>query len=208
MNLELEGFQVLHASDGAEGLRLALDENPDLVVLDLMLPTVDGFDLLAAVRERSRAAPVLVLSARSEIRDKVEALGLGADDYVTKPFSLLELVARIRACLRRPTWTEGAGRQVRFSDIEIGLQDRSVKRNGVEVPLTAREFDLLAFLVSKPGRIFSRGHLLTAVWGYDYEGTERTVDNFIRRLRVKLERNPRRPRHFLTVRGVGYRFVP
>ena len=148
MNLELEGFQVLHAANGADGLRLALDESPDLVILDLMLPSVNGFDLLAALRERARAAPVLVLSARTEIRDKVEALGLGADDYVTKPFSLQELVARIRACLRRPSWTEGAGRQVRFGEIEVGLQDRSVKRDGVEVMLTAREFDLLAFLVA------------------------------------------------------------
>ena len=208
MNLELEGFQVLHAADGAEGLRLALNENPDLVLLDLMLPSIDGFELLAALREQARAVPVVVLSARTEVRDKVEALGLGADDYVTKPFSLRELVARIHACLRRPAWTQGAGRQVRFGDVDVGLQDRSVKRNGEIVTLTVREFDLLAFLVSKPGRIFSRNHLLSAVWKHDYEGTTRTVDNFIRSLRAKLERNPRKPRHLLTVRGVGYRFVP
>ena len=206
MNLEIEGFRVLHAADGDEGLRMALDENPDLIVLDLMLPGLDGFDVVDELRGRDRATPVLVLSARAEIVDKIEALGLGADDYLTKPFSLKELVARIRACLRRPVWHTQPDRNVRFADVEVNLDGRAVTRGGTRVILTAREFDLLAFLVSHPDRVYSREQLLNSVWSHDYEGTARTVDNFVRRLRVKLEANAQRPRHLVTIRGVGYRF--
>lgn len=206
MNLELEGFRVLHAADGEAGLRLALAESPDLIVLDLMLPGLDGFGVVAALRERGRATPVVVLSARGEVSDKVEALARGADGYLTKPFSLRELVARIRAALRRPSWDAGHDRRVRFGDIEVALDRREVLRAGAPVALTAREFDLLAFLVAHPGRVYARERLLDAVWGYDYEGTTRTVDNFVRRLRVKLEADPSQPRHLVTAHGEGYRF--
>lgn len=208
MNLELEGFRVLHAADGEEGLRLAIDEAPDLVILDLMLPGMDGFDVVAALRGRARPTPVLVLSARGEVADKVEALQLGADGYLTKPFSLAELVARIRAALRRPAWDAAHDRVVRFGDVAVALDRGEVHRAGIPVSLTAREFELLVFLVSHPGRIYSRERLLDAVWSYDYDGTTRTIDNFIRRLRVKLEIDARRPDHLVTVHGAGYRFEP
>ena len=208
MNLEIEGFRVLHAADGEEGLRLAIDEAPDLVILDLMLPGMDGFEVVAALRERARATPVLVLSARGEVADKVEALQLGADGYLTKPFSLAELVARIRAALRRPAWDATHDRVVRFGDVEVALDRGEVHRAGELVSLTTREVELLVFLVSHPGRIYSRTRLLDAVWSYDYDGTTRTIDNFIRRLRVKLEVDARRPRHLITVHGAGYRFDP
>ncbi|PKN59221.1 MAG: DNA-binding response regulator [Deltaproteobacteria bacterium HGW-Deltaproteobacteria-14] len=208
MNLEIEGFRVLHAADGEEGLRIAIDEAPDLVILDLMLPGMDGFEVVAALRERARATPVLVLSARGEVADKVEALHLGADGYLTKPFSLAELVARVRAALRRPAWDATHDRVVRFGDVTVALDRGEVHRAGAPVSLTAREVELLAFLVSHPGRIYSRSRLLDAVWDYDYDGTTRTIDNFIRRLRVKLEVDARRPRHLVTVHGAGYRFDP
>jgi len=206
MNLELEGFRVLHAADGETGLRLALDDRPDAIVLDLMLPELDGFMVVAALRERARSTPVLVLSARDRVADKVEALRCGADGYLTKPFSLKELVARIRAALRRPTWSGQRDRRERFGDVEVAIDQREVRRRGVRVAMSAREFDLLVFLVTHAGRVYTREQLLDAVWGYDYDGTARTVDNFVRRLRVKLEAAPRRPRHLMTVHGAGYRF--
>jgi DNA-binding response OmpR family regulator len=208
MNLEMEGFRVILAAEGHQGLRLAQEEHPDLILLDLNLPGLDGFTLVATLRQRTAATPVVVLSARTDIQDKVEALGLGADDYLTKPFSLRELVARIRAGLRRPAWSTGDDRRVRFSDVEVALDRRTAMRGGIEVALTVREFDLLAFLLANPGRAYSRDRLLGGVWRYDYEGTARTVDNFVHSLRVKLEADPRQPRHLVTVRGVGYRFDP
>ena len=208
MNLEIEGFRVLHAAQGDLGLRLALDEEPDLIVLDLMLPGLSGFDVVRALRDRSRFTPVLILSARGELEDKVQALGLGADDYLTKPFSLKELVARVHAALRRPSWKTDEDARERFADVEVALVQRKVWRGGEEVSLTSREFELLRFLVVRPGRIFSREQLLAAVWNYDYEGTPRTVDNFMRSLRVKLELDPENPRYLVTVRGSGYRFDP
>ena len=208
MNLEIEGFRVLHAAQGDLGLRLALDEEPDLIVLDLMLPGLSGFEVVRALRDRSRFTPVLILSARGEVEDKIRALGLGADDYLTKPFSLKELVARVHAGLRRPSWKTDEDDQVQFADVEVALTQRKVWRGGEEVSLTSREFDLLRFLLARQARIFSREQLLAAVWNYDYEGTARTVDNFMRRLRVKLELDPENPRHLVTVRGSGYKFDP
>jgi len=208
MNLELEGFRVLHAATGDAGLELALDVAPDVIVLDLMLPGLSGFELVRSLRERERATPVLVLSARGETTDKVEALGLGADDYVTKPFSLREVVARIRAHLRRPDWRAESGRRAQFADVAIDLDGRTVEKAGAPVALTRREIELLAFLVTHPRRVYSREQIVDALWSHDYEGTSRTVDNFVLRLRAKLEPDPSRPRHFVTVRGVGYRFEP
>lgn len=206
MNLELEGFRVIHAAQGTLGLQMAVEERPDLIVLDLMLPGMSGFDVVRSLRQRSRQTPVVILSARGEVEDKVRALGLGADDYLTKPFSLKELVARVNAGLRRPIWHTEDDRRVQFGDIEVDINHRKVLRAGAEVTLTTREFDLLVFLVERKGRVFSRDRLLAAVWNFDYEGTSRTVDNFIRRLRVKLEPDPDHPRHLVTVRGSGYRF--
>jgi len=208
LNLTAEGFEVLVARDGDTGLRLALEADPDLIVLDLMLPGLDGVSLLSDLRGRGRQVPVIILSARGEETDKVDGLSIGADDYVTKPFGLRELLARVHAALRRSRLVREAGREVCFSDVAVDLGARVVRKGWREVQLTAREFELLAYLVEHPGRVHPRGRLLAAAWGFDYEGTERTVDNFVRSLRVKLEDDPKEPRHLVTVRGVGYRFEP
>jgi DNA-binding response OmpR family regulator len=206
MNLRHDGHAVLVARDGDEGLRMALGEpEPDLVILDIMIPLRNGFEVLEAVRRRGSRVPVLVLSAKGREADKVRALDLGADDYVTKPFGLQELLARVKALLRR---TEPGGDRVVFGEVEVDLPGRRVTRAGREVQATPQEFRLLAHLIEHPGRACTRASLLDAAWGYDYEGTERTVDNFVRSLRVKLERDPEHPRHLVTVRGHGYRFDP
>jgi DNA-binding response OmpR family regulator len=203
LNLSAEGFEVFIAGDGAGGLALAEAKPPDLVILDLRLPDMDGLEVLAGLRLRRPRIPVIVLSARGEERDKIRGLDEGADDYVTKPFSLGELVARINAHLRRSRPQERRVVQVGEADVDIG--GRQVQRGGRTIQLTAREFDLLAYLLENPGRAHSRDALLTAVWGHDYDGTTRTVDNFVRSLRLTLERDPARPQTLVTVRGVGYR---
>ncbi|MFZ4578065.1 MAG: response regulator transcription factor [Myxococcota bacterium] len=205
INLRAEGFRVLSARDGQTGLRMGLEQNPDLAVLDLGLPGMDGLDVLAEWRRRGRELPVIVLTARATLDDKVLGLGQGADDYLTKPFRIKELTARIRAALRRSGLGRGP-RRVQLGEVEVDLDARKVSRAGAEMALTAKEFDLLAFLIERPGRVFSRERLLEAVWGMDYDGTDRTVDNFVRSLRVKVEADPAEPRHVVTVRGAGYRF--
>ena len=207
LNLSAEGYAVSLARNGPDGLRMALTGAPELIVLDLMLPGLDGFDLLADLRAHGRQMPVIILSARGQLDDKIRGLNLGADDYMTKPFAAKELAARIQAALRR-AGPAAARRQVRFAAVEVDLEARRVHRAGEEVVLTHREFELLAWLLERPGRPQTRGGLLDAVWGWDYDGTERTVDNFIRRLRVKLEVDPAEPAHLVTVRGAGYRFDP
>ncbi|MBW2253770.1 MAG: response regulator transcription factor [Deltaproteobacteria bacterium] len=202
MNLQLDGYETVAATDGRAALKAVREGNLDLVVLDIMLPHVNGFQVLETLRQRGDDVPVIVLSAKATELDKVMGLGLGADDYVTKPFSVAELLARIRVRLRRRSPAE----RVRFGDVEIDLARREVRRGGADVPLTSREFDLLAFLVQREGRPLTRETILSNVWGTHYFGTDRTVDNFITRLRQKLD-TPGEPCHFLTVRGVGYRFV-
>ena len=203
MNLRKEGFDILQAQDGAQGLELAVNEQPDLVVLDIMLPALNGYEVLKELRRRGRQTPVLVLSARGRESDKVLGLDLGADDYVVKPFGLAELLARVKALMRR---FYGKSEAVRFDDVEVDLSAKAVTRAGKPVDFTAQEYRLLERLVTSPGRTFTRDELLAAAWGYDYQGTARTVDNFIRQLRLKLERNPEAPSRFITVRGLGYRF--
>ncbi len=205
MNLKFEGYEVLQAQDGRQGLARALDEAPDLMVLDLMLPELNGFEVLRELRQRGRDTPVVVLSAKSAETDKILGLDLGADDYVVKPFGLQELLARIKAVLRRrfPAATQ---QPVGFGDVQVDLPAKTVTRDGQPVELTAQEFKLLAHFLAHPGRTFSREELLGAAWGFHYEGSARTVDNFMRQLRMKLEPDPESPRHFLTVRGLGYRF--
>jgi DNA-binding response OmpR family regulator len=209
-NLRFEGYDVVTAPDGETGLRLACDEAPDLVILDLMLPGMAGLEVLRSLRGEGLEMQVIILSALGREQDKVAGLELGADDYVAKPFGLRELLARVEAALRRPRAerARGAERSIEFGKIRINRAKRAVDRDGRQVHLTAREFDLLLELVSAPERPASREQLLRRVWGYDYEGTERTVDNFIRSLRRKLEDDPSNPRHLTTVHGVGYRFVP
>lgn len=205
MNLKFEGYEVLQAQDGRQGLQLALDEEPDLLVLDLMLPELNGYEVLKELRERGRDTPVVLLSAKGAEQDKILGLNLGADDYVVKPFGLQELLARIKAVLRRRYPPSGTPPVV-FGDVRVDLAARQVVRGEQLVELTAQEFKLLAFFVSQPGRTFTREELLRGAWGFGYEGSARTVDNFLRQLRLKLEPDPESPRHFLTVRGLGYRF--
>jgi DNA-binding response OmpR family regulator len=205
LNLGLEGFSVLAAADGSAGLELARERSPDLVVLDLSLPKLDGLSVLRAIRKTDAETPVLILSARGQEQSKVEGLSLGADDYITKPFGLGELLARVHAALRR----SGRGAETRtFGDVKVDLKARRVFRGDQTVELSSREFDLLRHFLLHPEMALSREQLMQAVWGIDYFGTARTVDNFIVRLREKLEVNPTSPRHLETVRGIGYRFNP
>lgn len=203
-NLRYEGYEVLTAADGPTGLKLALEKNPDLVVLDVMLPGKNGFELLRELRGRSQVA-VVMLSAKGAESDKVLGLDLGADDYVAKPFGLPELLARIKAVLRRRAGE--APRDVHFGDITVHLDSQEVERGGTKVVLTPQEYRVLAFFLAREGKALTRDAILSGAWSDDYEGTSRTVDNFVRSLRVKLEEDPDHPRHFLTVRGFGYRFV-
>lgn len=209
LNLTMEGYTVRSAMDGESGLVLARSEAPDLLLVDVMLPKLGGLDLIRSLRESDRDVPILILSAKGQEADKVTGLQLGADDYVVKPFSLKELLARIAAALRRrgarEPEVEGPRR---FGEAEVDLVARRLTVRGEPVALTAREFDLLAFFVSHPGRVYSRDQLMQAVWGSRYTGTARTVDNFVGRLRAHIGDDAERPRHLETVRGYGYRFTP
>ncbi len=206
LNLKHEGYAVTVATDGEAGLKQALDEVPDLIMLDVMLPTMNGFEVLRELRRRGSTSGVIMLTAKGLEEDKVLGLDLGADDYVQKPFSLTELIARVNAVLRRRQAQQPS--LVLFSDVQIDRRARSVTRAGEVVSLSPREMSLLLYLIDHPGRAHSRDALLEGAWGLDYEGTERTVDNFVVSLRKKLEQNPDEPQHFVTVRGVGYRFDP
>jgi two-component system alkaline phosphatase synthesis response regulator PhoP len=205
INLRHEGYEVLQAQDGDRGLQFAFDEQPDLMVLDVMLPGMNGFEVLKELRRRGSKLPVVVLSAKGLEHDKIMGLELGADDYVSKPFGLKELLARLKAVLRRHQ--TGPSASFRFASVEIDFGQHCVRRDGQTVAMTAQEFRLLKYFLEHPGRVLTRQSLLEGAWGFDYQGTTRTVDNFVRSLRAKLEEDPEEPRHFLTVRGVGYRFV-
>jgi len=204
-NLEIEGYEVEIAGDGAKGLRRAREWQPDVIVLDLMLPELDGFRVLRELRASRLEMPVLILTARGEESDKVRGLKLGADDYVTKPFGLLELLARIEALLRRNG--SGASRDdvVTFGEITIDRGARTIARNGTPVELAPKEYELLIALLDRKGAVISRLELMRQVWGYSDSVMSRTIDTHIAELRRKLERNPAEPRHILTVRKVGYR---
>lgn len=205
MNLQLEGFETVAATDGQQGFELARDLEPDLVILDIMLPRLNGYQVCQRLRAHGSDVPVIVLSAKNAEVDIVMGLELGADDYVMKPFSVAELLARVKAHLRRRQPSNASDVYV-FGDVEVELDKRLVRRAGEVVELSPREFDLLALLIEREGRALTRDAILAAVWGQSYFGTDRTVDNFINKLRSKLDTTGS-PRHFLTVRGVGYRFV-
>jgi DNA-binding response OmpR family regulator len=208
LNLELEGYAVTTARDGRAGVEEHRRHRPALILLDVMLPQLDGFAVLAEIRKIDTHVPVLILTAKDAQGDKVAGLGSGADDYITKPFALPELLARIKAALRRSRLPSGPGARIAFGDIVIDTETCRVSKGGTELELTAREYELLLFFAKRKDRVVSRDQIIEGVWGDDYEGTERTVDNFISRLRTKIEDEPDTPRHLLTVRGFGYRFVP
>lgn len=207
-NLRKNGFTVVSAGDGLEGLHAAQNGRPDAIVLDLMLPKMDGIEVCRRVRAGSNV-PILMLTAKSEEMDKVIGLELGADDYMTKPFSMRELLARVRALLRRaaPRVSEHDAGRIVAGDISLDPRGRVVTKGNVEVALKPKEFDLLFFLAKNAGQVFKRDQLLEHVWGYDFFGGSRTVDVHMRWLREKVEAEPGRPMHLLTVRGVGYKFV-
>ena len=207
-NLEIEGYQVDVAYDGAEGLERARDGSPDLIVLDLMLPKMDGYRVLRTLRQEGHDKPVLILSARGEEADKVLGFHLGADDYVSKPFGLLEFLARVDALLRRASGNGIKSKledPVTFGDITVNPGTHTVRRAGEPVALRPKEYDLLIALLRRRGQVASRTELLAEVWSYAGEVYSRTVDTHIAELRRKLEDNPATPRHILTVRKTGYR---
>jgi DNA-binding response OmpR family regulator len=209
-NLELEGYEVQTASDGDEGLSKASSFAPDLVILDVMLPKKNGFDVCRELRSRSSSLPIVMLTARSAETDKVLGLELGADDYVTKPFSITELLARVRAVLRRAGAqrpTTGGADLVRIGDIEIDFKLHQARRGRARIEFTAREFDLLRYFVLHTGQVVTREQILNEVWGYEEFPTTRTIDNFVAKLRQKIERAPHAPEHILTIHGSGYKFV-
>ncbi len=204
--LEREGHTTLEAGDGDDARALLERSEPDLVVLDVMLPGTDGLELCRWIRSRSEL-PVILLTARGEEADRIVGLELGADDYVTKPFSPRELAARVRTVLRRSTPAAESGARLSFSGLELDAGTREVRRDGEELRLTAKEFDLLWFLASHPRRVFSRDQLMSRVWGYEAALDTGTVTVHVRRLREKIEERPSHPRYLQTVWGVGYRFV-
>jgi DNA-binding response OmpR family regulator len=204
--LRSAGFRVIAAPTGPEGLEAAIATPPDLVLLDVMLPGMNGFEICEELRRRDADLPIIMVTAKGEEHDKVRGLRLGADDYVVKPFGIAELLARVDAALRRRRLAEGEASVLSFGDVTVDFRAHRVKRAGAEVEMTALEMKLLRFLVMHEGVLLPRQRILDAVWGGDYFGTDRTVDNFVNRLRTKLEPDPKQPTHLVTVRGAGYRF--
>jgi len=207
-NLTREGYNVLEAYDGEQAIEIAFKENPDLILLDIMLPKQDGFSVCKKVREKM-ACPIIMLTAKGEEVDKILGLELGADDYITKPFSMRELIARVKANLRRIALSGPMNEQqfIKIKDLELDLKSYQLRKRGKPLDLTFREFELLKFLATRAGQVFSREKLLEEVWGYEYYGDIRTVDVTIRRLREKVEDDSANPVYILTKRGIGYYFA-
>ena len=210
-NLSREGYETLEALDGEAGLQLARTADPDLILLDVMLPKLDGFSICRQLREGGISTPIIMLTAREEENDKVFGLEAGADDYITKPFSMRELMARVKANIRRRTLDSAEGpapsQETPSTGLVLDPDGFAARKNGVLVELTQKEFDLLSFLMAAPDKVFTREELLDKVWNYDYYGDMRTVDVTVRRLREKIEDDPGKPAHILTKRGAGYYFV-
>ena len=206
-NLQNEGYEVITGSDGLEAVKLVQEQHPDLVVLDVMMPNMDGMTACAKIREFSDI-PIILLTAKTDDMDKLMGFDFGADDYLTKPFNILELKARIRALLRRTGHSQkkAAANELSIGTITLDLDARNAYKNGTLADLTAKEFDVIEFLMRNPNRVYSREALLDTIWAYEYRSDIRTVDVHIRRLREKLEENPAEPRHILTKWGVGYYF--
>ena len=212
-NLVNDGFTVVTAEDGIQALEIARREKPDLILLDIMLPGLDGFEVCRILR-KEMSIPILMLTAKTQEIDKVVGLELGADDYITKPFSIRELMARVRAMFRRSQWTEQqtppaeptAQSVLKTDSLEVDVVGHRVFYKGIALKLSPKEFDLLAFLMRNRGQVFNREQLVEKVWGYDYGGTARTVDVHMRSLRRKIEENPVKPEHLITIHGFGYKF--
>jgi len=206
-NLEFESYEVLTATDGEQGYRLIREHHPDLIVLDLMIPRMDGYELCRKVRSEGMTVPILMLTARSEEMDRVHGLDIGADDYVTKPFSVPELLARIRAILRRAQPPTALPENLRFDDVFVDFTCFDARKAGQGLKLSRKEFGVLRLLAARAGQVVTRNELLDQVWGHECYPTTRTVDNHIASLRSKLEDDPSKPRHLITVHGVGYKLV-
>jgi len=203
-------FEVSTAENGKDGYRLAAEQNPDLIILDIMLPGLDGFDVCRKIREQNRGTPIIMLTARGQENDKLLGFELGADDYVTKPFSVKELMARVKAVLKRSARKARPGRRETEETVTVGqavinFRHFTVVRHGVEYPLSPRECDILKLLVKRPDEVIDRNQVIDAVWGDDYFPSPRTIDNFILKLRSKIEEDPREPVHILTIHGAGYK---
>jgi DNA-binding response OmpR family regulator len=206
-NFEFEGYQVISAPDGVAGLERAISESPDLVILDVMMPRMSGLDVCKQLKAKRPGIPIIMLTARGQEMDKVLGLELGADDYVTKPFSIRELLARVKAVLRRAHGLAKDSEKFAFGEVEVNVKSCQVSRKGRSVDFSSKEFELLKFFLNHPGETLSRDRLLEEVWGYDRFPTTRTVDAHIVRLRQKVEPKPEDPRFILTVHGTGYKFV-
>jgi DNA-binding response OmpR family regulator len=206
-NFEFEGYEVITAGDGVAGLQRALSDSPDLVLLDVMMPRMSGLDVCKQLKAKRPSVPIIMLTARGQELDKVVGLELGADDYVTKPFSIRELLARVKAVMRRAQPVPKEKERYSFADVEVNLRSCQVSRAGRSLDFSSKEFELLKYFVCHPGETLSRDRLLEEVWGYDKFPTTRTVDAHIVRLRQKLEPQPEDPRFILTVHGTGYKFV-
>ncbi|WP_195571982.1 response regulator transcription factor [Paenibacillus sp. 1001270B_150601_E10] len=201
--LVFEGFEVLTANNGAEGLREMMIREPDLLILDVMMPEVDGLEVVRRMREAGSNVPVLMLTAKDAIQDRVKGLDLGADDYLVKPFALEELLARVRALLRRRSESEGSNHILRFEDLEMDLHSREVKRNNMSIELTAKEFELLHLFMQNPKRVLPRDVIMEKIWGYDYSGESNVLEVYIAMLRQKTEEHGGK-RIIMTIRGTGY----
>jgi len=206
-NLRFESYQVLTAADGESGLALIRQKKPDLIILDLMLPKLSGYEICRKVRAEGNQTPILMLTARGEEADRVLGLDLGADDYVAKPFSIRELLARVRAILRRTDPARTTPDELRFDDTVVNFLSYEAYKGGERLEMTRKEFQILRLLASREGEVVTRDELLNQIWGYDNYPTTRTVDNHVAGLRAKLEADPADPRHLRTVHGVGYKWV-
>ncbi len=203
-NLQFEGYEVFVANEGEAGLQSAVDQRPDLIILDVMLPRVNGYEICESLRQRDIEVPIIFLTAKVQEADKILGFDLGCDDYMTKPFSVRELLARVKTVLRRSRGEKSAA--IEFGKVKVDIASRRVWLRGREVRMTSKEFELLHFLLRSGGKVLTRESILNKVWGYNYYGTSRTIDNFINRLRQKIGDDSETPRHILTIRGVGYRF--
>jgi DNA-binding response OmpR family regulator len=206
-NLELEHFKILTESDGEDGYKSAIKNKPDLIILDVMLPSKNGFDICRDIRKENINTPIIMLTGKNAESDKVLGLELGADDYITKPFSIRELIARINAILRRVNNIENEFNNYSFSDVVIDFKKMEVKKGKKDIEMSLKEFEIMKFFIKHEGEVVTRNQLLDEVWGYEVFPTTRTVDNYILMIRKKLESNPAVPKHLLTIHSAGYKFV-